>query len=83
MCRKKIRNLFHDLLGLCNEYGTIHTKKFRTRVPEETSVDPDQTAPFQEQSGLGLHCLLYCKQHFENSPSYNSAIFNILNKFSD
>ena len=21
-------------------------------------VDPDQTAPFQEQSDLGLHCLL-------------------------
>ena len=22
------------------------------------SVDPDQTAPFKEQSDLGLHCLL-------------------------
>ena len=33
----------------------MHTKEAEEIA---NSVDPDQTAPFKEQSDLGLHCLL-------------------------
>ena len=39
--------------------------KFSDRYVWANSADPDQTAPLEEQSDQGLHCLLFNLHHFD------------------
>ena len=55
----------------CNDF------KYMDKVAQDNSVDPDETAPFREQSDQGMHCLPFCMHYFEKhstDPLYNHVI---------
>ena len=49
----------------------------RTEMPEQKSVDPDQTAP-QEQSDQSLHCLVFCHHSLDTLRDSESSLIKFL-----
>ena len=53
------------LVGCVLHYRNDPLFKFSDRQVWANSADPDQTAPLEEQSDLGSHCLLFHLQPFD------------------
>ena len=58
-------------------YISIMTLNNRTEMPEQKSVDPDQTAP-QEQSDQSLHCLVFCHHSLDTLRDSESSLIKFL-----